>query len=145
MQALQGDAVSFEAGTTAPVDAIIYATGNRWSFPFLDPALVPIRDGEAGLYRRVLSPAHPGLSFAGLVQPIGPTIPLVELQGRWLAGVLSGRIALPDAAAMRREIARHQAAASRRYVRSTRYTLEVDFRSYARSMARDAAAGAAGT
>ncbi len=77
----------------------------------------------------MLVPGQPGLFFAGLVQPVGPTIPLVELQGRWLADVLSGRIRLPDEATMRREIARHRAQVARRYIQSARYTLEVDFRS----------------
>ena len=142
---LQGRTVLFEDGSAAPVDAIIYATGYRTSFPFLDPAIFAVRDGEAvDLYRRMLVPNQPGLFFAGLVQPVGPTIPLVELQGRWLAGVLSGRIRLPDENVMRQEIARHRAEVARRYVQSARYTLEVDFRSYAKSMARDAAQGAAG-
>jgi hypothetical protein len=47
-----------------------------------------------GGYRRMISITHPGLIFAGLVQPVGPTIPLVEIQGRWLAAVLSGDIDL---------------------------------------------------
>ncbi len=60
--------------------AVIYATGYRTSFPFLDPAVFAVRDGQAGLYRRILAPDRPGLFFAGLVQPIGPTIPLVEIK-----------------------------------------------------------------
>ena len=34
------------------------------------------------LYRRIVSIEHPGLFFAELVQPIGPTIPLVEVQAQ---------------------------------------------------------------
>ena len=67
----------------------------------------------------------------GLVQPIGPTIPLVEIQAKWLAGVLSGRLRLPSRDEMHAEIARHRREVERTYVGSPRYTLEVDFRSYA--------------
>ncbi len=142
---LQGRAVAFEDGTTLPIDAIIYATGYHATFPFLDPSVFAVHDGQpVELYRRMLVPDRPGLFFAGLVQPVGPTIPLVELQGRWLAGVLSGRIRLPEQQVMREEIRRHRVAVARRYVGSARYTLEVDFRSYARDMARDATRSAAG-
>ena len=142
--ALEGNQVRFADGTQAPVDAIIYATGYRFSFPFLDPATLRLDDEEVSLYRRMAAPDCPGLFFAGLVQPVGPTIPLVELQARWLAGVLGGRIALPTPAVMRQEIEDHRRAVSRRYVGSSRYILEVDFRSYARQMAADAKRGQAG-
>jgi hypothetical protein len=132
---LDGDGVVFQDGSRLPVDAIIYATGYRTSFPFLKPEVFAVRDGRVPLYRRMLPPDRPGLYFAGLVQPIGPTIPLVERQARWLAAVLAGELALPDRAAMEAEIAAHQAKLVRRYVNSERYMLEVDFREYAGQLA----------
>lgn len=141
---LRGHEVAFADGTVERYDAIVYATGYRTSFPFLAPDVFAVRDGEAPLYRRMLPPDRPGLAFAGLVQPIGPTIPLVEIQARWLAALFSGALRLPDAAAMRREIARHKARIARRYVGSARYTLEVDFREYAGQLRGDLARGIAG-
>lgn len=142
--ALQGDRVAFEDGTEAPIDAIIHATGYRTTFPFLDKDLFAVRDGDVSLYRRMLAPALPGLYFVGLVQPIGPTIPLVEIQAKWLASVLANETSLPDPGAMQREIAQHRAALARRYVGSARYTLEVDFREYAAQLNRDMRSGRAG-
>ena len=81
-----------------------------------------------------------GLYFIGLVQPIGPTIPLVEVQARWIACVLAGEVALPDTAAMEQEIDAHLRALQVRYVDSPRYTLEVDFREHAGQLRRDMAA-----
>lgn len=144
VKALQGDRVAFEDGTEAPVDAIIYATGYQTTFPFLDKSLFEVRDGDVSLYRRMLAPTLPGLYFVGLVQPIGPTIPLVEIQARWLASVLAGETALPDQGTMQREIAQHKAALARRYVGSARYTLEVDFKEYATQLNRDVRSGRAG-
>jgi dimethylaniline monooxygenase (N-oxide forming) len=142
---LRGDKVLFADGAESRVDAIIHATGYRTSFPFLKSDIFSVRDGEpVKLYRRMLSPAHPGLYFVGLVQPIGATIPLVEIQARWLAGVLAGRIALPDHGTMEAEIAAHHAGVKRRYVNSARYTLEVDFRDYAGALRADMASGRAG-
>ena len=140
---LRGDHVAFADDTVEHFDTIIHATGYRTSFPFLDPSVFEVRDGEANLYRRMVAPERPGLYFIGLVQPIGPTIPLVEVQARWLAGVVSGRIRLPDRAAMGEEIAAHRRR-QQRYVGSARYTLEVDFREHAGQLRRDIAKGTAG-
>ena len=134
---LQGTQVAFDDGSTAPIDAIIYATGYRTSFPFISPELFEVKDGSVPLYRRMLPPHLPGLFFVGLVQPIGPTIPLVEIQARWVASVLSGQTQLPDTRTMHAEIARHHRHQADRYVGSARYTLEVDFRDYAKQLRGD--------
>jgi cation diffusion facilitator CzcD-associated flavoprotein CzcO len=141
---LDGKVVEFTDGTRTEFDAIIYATGYATEFPFLAPELWPVRDNVARLYRRMLPPAHPNLYFSGLVQPIGPTIPLVEIQTRWLAAVLAGEVSLPDRATMEREVEEHLALLAKTYVNSARYTLEVDFRRYARQLGGDIARGAAG-
>ncbi len=134
---LQGTQVAFDDASTAPIDAIIYATGYRTSFPFIAPALFEVKDGQVALYRRMLAPDLPGLYFVGLVQPIGPTIPLVEIQARWVASVLAGQTQLPDTRTMQAEIARHQRHQAQRYVGSARYTLEVDYRDYAKQLRGD--------
>ncbi len=144
VRALEGDRVSFEDGSSEPVDVIIQATGYRTSFPFLDPQLFRVGEQVPALYRRIAPPQLPGLYFLGLVQPVGATIPLVEVQSRWLAALLAGEMQLPDAAAMAREIGRHERAVRSRYVGSARYTLEVDARSYARQLAADMRRGEGG-
>lgn len=142
---LHGSEVRFEDGSVERYDAIIYATGYRTSFPFLDPTLFAVEDRKAPqLYRRIAAPDRPGLYFVGLVQPIGATIPLVEIQSRWLADVLAGDVVLPGVAAMRAEIADHWTHVQRRYVDSARYTLEVDFKDYAKALRGDMAAAAGG-
>jgi dimethylaniline monooxygenase (N-oxide forming) len=141
---LDGDGLVFEDGARDRFDAIIYATGYKTSFPFLDPELFRVDGKTVELYRRMLPPALHGLYFAGLVQPIGPTIPLVERQARWLAAVLAGDVALPPPAEMQREIAAHQIRQRKTYLDSARYALEVDFKSYVRSLAKDFQKGLAG-
>lgn len=140
---LQGTQVAFDDGSTAPVEAIIYATGYRTSFPFLARELFEVNDGPVSLYRRMLPPNLPGLYFVGLVQPIGPTIPLVEIQARWVASVLAGETSLPDTRTMQAEIERHHRHQAERYLGSVRYTLEVDFRDYAKQLRGDMASGRA--
>lgn len=144
VQQLRGDRVAFVDGSEAEIDTIIYATGYKTSFPFIDRQLFEVEDGKADLYRRMIVPHAPGLYMMGLVQPIGPTIPLVEIQGQWAARVLAGAIRLPERALMDREIADHRQRLAKRYVGSARYTLEVDFREYAAQMRRDMRTGVAG-
>lgn len=135
---LRGAEVAFDDGSVLPFDAIVFATGYRAEFPFLDPALFQVADNErVQLYRRIASPDVPNLFFAGLVQPIGPTIPLVEVQGRWIAAVLAGDIELPGRDEMRAEIDRHFQEQRARYVGSARYTLEVDYRDHASALKAD--------
>jgi len=144
VQELRGDRVVFVDGTEEALDAIIYATGYRTTFPFLPPHVFEPDKDVRTLYRRIVSLEHSGLFFAGLVQPIGPTIPLVEIQGKWIAGVLAGAVSLPDRAAMRREVEAHRERQRRTYLDSPRYVLEVDYRTYSRQMNTDLQRGAAG-
>jgi dimethylaniline monooxygenase (N-oxide forming) len=141
---LDGDQVRFKDGSRRRFDAIIYATGYKATFPFLSPEIFEVGKSGANLYRRIMLLDPPGLYFAGLVQPIGPTIPLVEIQARWIASVLARRMALPDKAEARREIEQHWLRQRRTYVDSARYALEVDFKTYAAQMNRDMATGRAG-
>ncbi|HEX2548175.1 MAG TPA: NAD(P)-binding domain-containing protein [Ramlibacter sp.] len=143
VRTLRGDSVEFEDGSSERVDAIIEATGYRTRFPFLDPALFEVNDDVPSLYRRMTPPQLPGLYFLGLVQPVGPTIPLVELQSRWLAALLAGAVRLPGRDTMEAEIARHRRAVQRRYVGSARYILEVDARSYGKQLLGDIRRGEA--
>jgi dimethylaniline monooxygenase (N-oxide forming) len=141
---LEGTFVSFEDGSREEVDAIIYATGYKTTFPFLSPEVFSVRDGEAALYRRMLAPGRPGLYMLGLIQPVGPTIPLVEVQAKWLASVLADDTALPARDRMEAEVRAHREEIARRYVGSARYTLEVDGRRYRKQLFGDISRGVAG-
>ncbi|MGR3321567.1 MAG: flavin-containing monooxygenase [Pseudooceanicola sp.] len=141
---LRGDRVAFEDGSEEEIDAIVYATGYRMTFPFLSQGVFDPGREAGRLYRRMVSLSHPGLIFAGLVQPVGPTIPLVEIQGKWIASYLSGGMKLPDPGARAGEVEAHRDYQRRVYLDSDRYVLEVDFRTYAGQMRRDMQAGQAG-
>ncbi len=140
---LNGKEIAFEDGSREIFDAIIYATGYKTTFPFLDKSTFKSDTDTTYLYRRMVSIKHPGLIFAGLVQPVGPTIPLVEIQGRWLAAVLSGDVDLSDIDTQRSEIADHQKRQRETYLDSDRYALEVDFRIYSRQLKADMHGGKA--
>lgn len=143
VETLQGDLVGFSDKTEGSYDAIIYATGYDVTFPFLDIDVFDPATQSAELFRRIVVPSHPGLLHAGLVQPVGPTIPLVETQGKWIAALASGRMTLPDKDGMHKEIRAHKDYQRRTYLDAPRYVLEVDYALYTKQMKADMAAGQA--
>ncbi|MDX6582121.1 MAG: hypothetical protein QOI10_1305 [Solirubrobacterales bacterium] len=132
-----GRTVRFTDGSEEEVDVTVYCTGYKISFPFFDPGLISAPDNEIPLYRRVVSPEHPGLYFIGLLQPLGAIMPLAEAQSEWIADVLEGKVELPDARRMERVIARERERMARRYVASKRHTIQVDFEPYMRAIRRE--------
>ncbi|QZY29027.1 flavin-containing monooxygenase [Nocardioides coralli] len=137
IQRFAGSEVWFTDGSCVDADVVVYATGYKISFPFLDESVVAPSDNHVELYRRVVSPDVPGLYFVGLLQPIGAIMPLAEAQSHWVADLVEGRVDLPPSAEMRREVAAYDAAMRRRYVASKRHTIEVDVRAYLQDLERE--------
>jgi hypothetical protein len=130
VEKLEGDRVAFADGSVEEVDEIIYATGYKISFPFLAPNLFDPRDNQVRLYRHVVHPDRPGLYFIGLIQPLGAVMPLAEQQAIWVAKLLTGEVELPDRRTMERRIDADLETMHRRYVTSTRHTIQVDYFPY---------------
>ncbi len=105
VERLEGDRVRFVDGSVEQIDRIVWCTGYKISFPFLDDELVPTRDNQVELYRRVVPPDQPGLFFIGLIQPLGAIMPIAERQSEWIADVLEGKAGLPDRERMYASIA----------------------------------------
>jgi hypothetical protein len=137
IERFEGSKVFFTDGSAGEYDVVVYCTGYKISFPFLDEAVVPTEDNHVQLYRRVVDPADPGLYFLGLIQPLGAVMPLAEAQAEWVADLVTGVGALPSSSEMRREIASYDARLRRRYVASKRHTIEVDFHAYRAELARE--------
>jgi dimethylaniline monooxygenase (N-oxide forming) len=137
IERLDGEEVEFTDGTREKIDIVVYCTGYKITFPFLDESVISTRDNQVDLYRRVAAIDRPGLYFIGLVQPLGSVMPLAEAQSEWVAEIIAGHGTLPDRATMAREVAREQSEMKRRYVKSKRHTIQVDFESYLRTVSRE--------
>lgn len=92
---ISGSTVYFEDGTADEVDAIVCATGYALRFPFLDEGIFHSTPGGLDLYRIVFSPSHPTLAFIGMSRASGAILPFSEMQARWAAAVLRGKVKLP--------------------------------------------------
>ena len=133
----EGSKVFFADGSSGEYDVVVYCTGYKVSFPFLDDTVVRAEDNHIELYRRVVDPEHPGLYFVGLIQPLGAIMPLAEAQSEWVGDLVTGVGALPSREEMRREITSYDARLRKRYVASKRHTIEVDFHAYRAELAKE--------
>jgi len=139
---LDGDEVEFDDGSRAHVDVVVYCTGYKISFPFLDADFISAPDNHIELFRRVFHPEVDDVFFVALLQPLGATMPLAEAQGQWIADYLKGEYALPPRPALLQEIEDDSAAMRKRYVASKRHTIQVDFDDYLHALGKERRAGA---
>ncbi|XP_068318023.1 flavin-containing monooxygenase FMO GS-OX-like 4 isoform X2 [Pyrus communis] len=96
----------FRDGSFVVADIILYCTGYKYHFPFLKTNdIVTVDDNCVGpLYKHIFPPAlAPSLSFVGLPWMIAP-FPMFEFQSKWIAGILSNRIALPSQEEMMEDV-----------------------------------------
>lgn len=105
-------AVEFQDGTCAEIDAVIFATGFDLNLPYLgdeSAAILNVDQTNLDLFGHSFHPDLPGLFFLGMYSQVGPYLPVVELQARWVAALISGAQSMPSSAEMRRGIEAHQA------------------------------------
>jgi hypothetical protein len=127
---LMGDEVKFTDGSVEKVDVIVYCTGYKVTFPFFDEDFISAPDNDLPLFRRVFKPGIANLAFVGLLQPLGAIMPLAEFQSKWFVSYLLGEYALPPRAEMLADIEREREQMFRRYVKSKRHTMQVDYDDY---------------
>ncbi|XP_012721901.2 LOW QUALITY PROTEIN: flavin-containing monooxygenase 5 [Fundulus heteroclitus] len=130
---LHGSSVEFDDGSVVDdVDLVVFATGYKFSFPFLASNVVPVSDNQASLYKYVFPPEleRPTLAIIGLVQPLGAIMPISEMQARWATRVFKGCIKLPSLGGMQRDIQSKKDDMAKRYVSSQRHTIQVDYIDY---------------
>lgn len=126
----EGKTVRFTDGSEIEADVVIWCTGYNVKFPFFDESFIAAHNNELPLFHRAIKPGLHNLFFVGLLQPLGPVMPLSEAQGKWLAEYLTGKYALPSEAEMHQTIEKEQAALRKRYVSSARHTMQVDFEDF---------------
>ncbi|XP_070602926.1 flavin-containing monooxygenase 5-like isoform X1 [Erythrolamprus reginae] len=122
-------AAIFEDGSKEEdIDYVIFATGYNFSFPFLGN-FMRVVENQISLYKFVFPPhlEKPTLAIIGLVQPLGAIMPIAELQARWATRVFKGLAELPSTSEMISDIIVKKLSMAKRYVKSQRHTIQVDY------------------
>ncbi|PJZ54377.1 flavin-containing monooxygenase [Leptospira adleri] len=130
IESYNGNKVRFVDGSEEEVDAVIYCTGYNVKFPFFDENLISAKDNHLPLFHRMIKPEYNNLFFVGLYQPLGAIMPLAEFQGKWISEYLTGNYQLPTEEEMNHAIEKYESQMKKRYVASTRHTMQVDFEDF---------------
>ena len=126
------------------MDAIIFATGYKISFPFFnDSELTPDAENRLPLFKRMMRPGIDNLFYMGLAQPLPTLVNFAEQQTKFVAAYLTGRYALPDKAEMERIIVADEKLHLGPYYASPRHTIQVDFNLYVRDLMKEIGRGEA--
>lgn len=139
---LDDDGVLFEDGRREKLDMIVWATGYKVTFPFLDPAFISAPDNRLPLFKRVIKPGIPDLFFIGLAQSSITLFALAERQAKWIAAYLAGDYALPDLREQEATILADERRHMSRYYASARHTMQLDQDIYFAELDRELRRGA---
>ncbi|XP_046733360.1 flavin-containing monooxygenase 5-like [Silurus meridionalis] len=140
LQEFQGSNVVFDDQVIEDgIDAVVFCTGYKPSFPFLLQSKIINPDEEISLYKRVfpLYLEHPSLAFVGFLNPTGPLMPIMEMQARWATRVFSGLNHLPPVSEMQKITKKTWKANMKRYSCAKTDALLVDFIPYLDSIAQE--------
>ncbi len=130
IEELQGDSVRFEDGSVEEVDAIIYATGYKITFPFFDEDFISAPENRLPLYKRIFKPGIDDLAFVGFAQTVPTLFPFIELQSKIVARYVGGDYALPSVSEMEETIRRDHEKHYGKVVDRPRHTMQIDWYIY---------------
>jgi cation diffusion facilitator CzcD-associated flavoprotein CzcO len=131
-----GKTVHFNDGSLDTFDTIIWATGYRIGYPFLDAAVVPPDFAAAPpFYLTMMHPDIANIFFIGLFQPIGCIWRLADHQARIAALQIKGVLERPAdvAATGAREVSERRS----RFGTAPRHLIEVDYHDFRRALLRE--------
>lgn len=133
----EGKRVHLVDGQSIEVDLIVFATGYRLEFPFIDPKHLNSTNGRPGLYLNAFHPHYDTLFVAGMIQPDSGQFGLVHWQtavaARFAQDAFQGG-ARGAALRRRKENPNENLGSGIHYKDSPRHTLEVEHSSYQRRL-----------
>jgi cation diffusion facilitator CzcD-associated flavoprotein CzcO len=85
IERFDGDKVVFKNGEAEPIDTIVYATGYKPDFPFIDSTHLNWNGTHPHLYLFIFHPEYSNLFCAGLTDGTGGHFPTVDYQTQLIA------------------------------------------------------------
>ncbi|XP_073449350.1 dimethylaniline monooxygenase [N-oxide-forming] 2-like isoform X1 [Aquarana catesbeiana] len=129
--------VKFNDGTIEEnIDVVVFATGYRYSFPFLDESILKV-ENKIFLYKSVFPKnlEKATLGVVGLIQPLGPIMAASEMQARWITRVFKGLCKFPSQDEIQKDIELKQKILLTRFGKE--YSLQLDYIEYLDEIAQE--------
>ncbi|XP_070548098.1 dimethylaniline monooxygenase [N-oxide-forming] 2-like [Ptychodera flava] len=104
---LKNDVILVDGTILKNIDAVIFATGYKFSVPTIDDSILYDESDNAELYKYIfpIRLEHPErLALINIVYTIGPHWPVAELHARLASRVFAGKISLPEKTIMQRDV-----------------------------------------
>ncbi len=139
IERFDGHQVRFVDGSVETVDLVIFATGFKISFPFIERHYLNWQNGRPELFLNIFHPQDDTLFVAGLIQPDSGQWGLVDYQTQLIARFLWARVHNPKKAEWFRRVKagpNPDLGGGIRYLNSTRHYLEVEHFSYRQRLKR---------
>lgn len=96
---LRGDSVAFRDGSQDQIDVIVYATGYKITFPFIDQRYLNWGEHGPSLYLHAFHPEYDDLFVVGLLQPDSGVWWLADYQSQLIARLIWAQKNAPEKAA----------------------------------------------
>ena len=129
--------VIFADGSREDLDAIVWATGYKVSFPFFDdPELTP-DENRFPLFKRMVKPGYENLFFLALAQPLPTLVNFAEQQSKLAAAAIVGDYAFPDHAEMDRITKADEKTHMGHFYQAVRHTMQIDFNTYVKDLMKE--------
>jgi cation diffusion facilitator CzcD-associated flavoprotein CzcO len=134
-----GQTVHFVNGTSDEVDLIVYATGFRIVFPFMETSLLNWNGDYPSLYLNVFHPRYDNLFVVGLIQPDSGQWGIADCQAQLVARFIKAQSVAPGKANRFRTLKRRgqeNYGGGVQYKNSTRHYVEIEHHSYRKRVER---------
>ncbi|MEM8616902.1 MAG: NAD(P)-binding domain-containing protein [Pseudomonadota bacterium] len=137
IERFEPNAVVFKDGTREEIDAIVWATGYKVSFPFFETSDLTPEENRFPLFKRMVKPGYENLFFLALAQPLPTLVNFAEQQSKLAAAAVVGDYAFPSHAEMDAITKADEKTHMGHFYQAARHTMQVDFNVYVKDLLKE--------
>ncbi|MGH8559843.1 MAG: flavin-containing monooxygenase [Methylococcales bacterium] len=137
VQELRGNKIRFADGSEQEIDTIIYATGYRISYPFIEQSHLNGPEGKPGFYLHLFHPYYDNLFIVGMIQPASGVWGLMDDQAKLIAAYIKANRRGSEASKRFNRLKagpQPDISGGLRYIESYRHFAEVDHTVYRKTL-----------